>query len=79
MRTWFIKMGALLALAASLTGCGYNQFQQLDEQTKSAWSEVVNQYQRRADLIDNLVTVEDLPAKIARLSTRLWTKLKTNT
>jgi len=38
-----------------LTGCGYNQFQSLDEQTKSAWSEVLNQYQRRADLVPNIV------------------------
>lgn len=63
MKNWFIKMGAVLALAASLTGCGYNQFQQLDEQTKSAWSEVVNQYQRRADLIDNLVNTVKGEAK----------------
>jgi len=42
-------------LALSLTGCGYNDFQRLDEQTKSAWSEVLNQYQRRADLIPNIV------------------------
>ncbi len=44
-----------LALAASLSGCGYNDFQRLDEQSKSAWSEVLNQYQRRADLIPNIV------------------------
>jgi LemA protein len=43
------------ALALSLTGCGYNDFQKLDEQTKSSWSEVLNQYQRRADLIPNIV------------------------
>ena len=49
--TW---AGALL-LATSLTGCGYNDFQRLDEQSKSAWSEVLNQYQRRADLIPNIV------------------------
>lgn len=55
MNSWLIRIGALLAVAASLTGCGYNDFQRLDETTKSAWSEVVNQYQRRADLIDNLV------------------------
>jgi LemA protein len=42
-------------LAAALSGCGYNDFQRLDEQTKSAWSEVLNQYQRRADLVPNLV------------------------
>ena len=38
-----------------LAGCGYNSFQVLDEQVKSDWSEVINQYQRRADLIPNLV------------------------
>jgi LemA protein len=38
-----------------LSGCGYNQFQTKDEATKAAWAEVVNQYQRRADLIPNLV------------------------
>jgi LemA protein len=48
---------AAFALAASLllTGCGYNDFQSLDEKSKSAWSEVLNQYQRRADLIPNIV------------------------
>ncbi len=46
---------ALLALTALLTGCGYNDFQRLDEQSKAAWSEVLNQYQRRADLIPNIV------------------------
>lgn len=44
-----------LSLAWALTGCGYNDFQRLDEQTTSAWSEVLNQYQRRADLVPNLV------------------------
>ena len=47
-------MFALLAMI-SLGGCGYNTIQQADEGTKSAWSEVLNQYQRRADLIPNLV------------------------
>jgi LemA protein len=45
----------LAALTLALSGCGYNQFQTLDEQTKGAWSEVLNQYQRRADLIPNIV------------------------
>jgi LemA protein len=45
----------MLAAAALLSGCGYNQLQSLDEQTKAAWSEVLNQYQRRADLIPNIV------------------------
>jgi LemA protein len=47
-------LGAVLA-ATLLSGCGYNQFQAKDEATKAAWAEVVNQYQRRADLIPNLV------------------------
>jgi LemA protein len=50
---------ALSAAAALVSGCGYNTIQAQDEQVKAAWSEVVNQYQRRADLIPNLVkTVE---------------------
>ena len=46
-----------LGLAATLllTGCGYNDFQRLDEQVKSGWAEVLNQYQRRSDLIPNIV------------------------
>ena len=50
-----IAATALLASALMLGGCGYNQIQTEDEQTKAAWSEVINQYQRRADLIPNLV------------------------
>lgn len=46
---------ATVVAAFALSGCGYNQFQTLDEQTKSAWSEVLNQYQRRADLVPNIV------------------------
>ena len=45
----------LLGLALSLSGCGYNTLQSTDEQIKAAWSEVLNQYQRRADLVPNLV------------------------
>src|SRR5215471_6517958 len=44
-----------LLMIANLWGCGYNDLQGIDEDTKAAWSEVVNQYQRRADLIPNLV------------------------
>ena len=44
-----------LLLVAGLSGCGYNDFQKLDEETRGAWSEVLNQYQRRADLVPNLV------------------------
>jgi len=52
-RRWAVVL--MLAGASLLSGCGYNQFQSLDEQTKAAWSEVLNQYQRRADLIPNIV------------------------
>ena len=52
---WIARLSALLLLAAGLAGCGYNDIQRSDETTKSAWSEVLNQYQRRADLIPNLV------------------------
>ena len=48
---WLLVLLAML----SLSGCGYNDFQRLDEQVKAAWSEVLNQYQRRADLIPNIV------------------------
>jgi LemA protein len=48
-------LSVLLFSSALLTGCGYNDFQRLDEQSKAAWSEVLNQYQRRADLIPNIV------------------------
>ncbi len=44
-----------VALAALLSGCGYNQIQSQDQAVKAAWSEVLNQYQRRADLVPNLV------------------------
>ncbi|HWP17514.1 MAG TPA: LemA family protein [Burkholderiaceae bacterium] len=53
-RSWWSWIVALLA-ALSLSGCGYNEFQRLDEQVQASWSEVLNQYQRRADLIPNIV------------------------
>ncbi|MBX9631506.1 MAG: LemA family protein [Burkholderiales bacterium] len=51
------RLAVLFALAAAalLSGCGYNTIQSQDEEVKAAWSEVVNQYQRRADLVPNLV------------------------
>ncbi|MDP3511979.1 MAG: LemA family protein [Sulfuritalea sp.] len=53
-----MRLIAVLALAASLlSGCGYNQIQINDEAVAAAWSEVLNQYKRRADLIPNLVSV----------------------
>jgi LemA protein len=48
-------LGLVAALAAALSGCGYNRIQGADEEVKAAWAEVGNQYQRRADLIPNLV------------------------
>ena len=51
MKNWFV----VLVSVTLLSGCGYNDFQRLDEQSKSAWSEVLNQYQRRTDLVPNIV------------------------
>jgi len=52
-----MRVVALLVLGTVLSGCGYNTLQSQDEQVKAAWSEVLNQYQRRADLVPNLVNV----------------------
>src|SRR5688572_13865062 len=54
MRALFTRV-SLLMFVALLSGCGYNSMQRQDEAVKAAWSEVLNQYQRRADLIPNLV------------------------
>lgn len=54
MKNW-LRWSTMLTLAWMLSACGYNEFQTKDEAIKAAWSEVVNQYQRRADLIPNLV------------------------
>jgi LemA protein len=50
-----IMLSVLLTASVLASGCGYNELQTKDESTKAAWAEVVNQYQRRADLIPNLV------------------------
>ena len=55
MRYWTMLLMLLLTLG--LSGCGYNKFQTSDEQVKASWAEVINQYQRRADLVPNLVNV----------------------
>lgn len=55
MTSRFFKLLMVSWMAVLLSGCGYNEFQRLDEQSKSAWSEVLNQYQRRADLVPNIV------------------------
>ena len=60
-RLWTLAMVLLMAV---LSGCGYNDIQRSDEQIKSAWSEVLNQYQRRNDLVPNLVnTVKGFAAQ----------------
>src|SRR4029453_3920659 len=51
MKRWLL----MIVVALSLTGCGYNDFQRLDEQSQSAWGEVLKQYPRRADLVPNIV------------------------
>ena len=59
-----LKVLLLAGAALLLSGCGYNTIQVQDEATKAAWSEVLNQYQRRADLIPNLVnTVKGFAAQ----------------
>ena len=50
-----VRAFALVLIAGFLSGCGYNAIQREDEGVKAAWSEVLNQYQRRADLVPNLV------------------------
>ena len=58
MRTIFRRLtmlAGMFLLATGLTGCGVNDVPRLDEQTKAAWSQVLNQYQRRTDLVPNLV------------------------
>ena len=51
------KLLVVVSLIGLLSGCGYNKLQQTDEQSKAAWSEVLNQYKRRADLVPQLVNV----------------------
>jgi LemA protein len=62
------RIWLLAAVALLVAGCGYNSIQQQDESVKAAWSEVVNQYQRRADLVPNLVnTVKGYAAQEQRV------------
>lgn len=71
MRTTILILTTLL-LSLGLGGCGYNSLQKQDEQVKAAWSEVLNQYQRRADLIPNLVnTVKGYAAQEERVLTEV--------
>lgn len=54
MKRWLLLFATMVSLL-TLHGCGYNDFQRLDEKSKAAWSEVLNQYQRRTDLVPNIV------------------------
>jgi LemA protein len=68
----FLIYFALFGLVASLSGCGYNRLQTQDEAIKAGWSEVLNQYQRRADLVPNLVnTVKGYAAHEAKVLTEV--------
>ena len=68
----FLALIAAAVTVALLSGCGYNDLQRQDEQVKSAWSEVLNQYQRRADLVPNLVnTVKGYAAQEERVLTEV--------
>jgi len=67
-----ISLFAAISVALLLSGCGYNDLQRQDEQVKSSWSEVLNQYQRRADLVPNLVnTVKGYAAQEEKVLTEV--------
>ena len=71
IRRW-AAMLAVAATAMMLSGCGYNAIQQKDEAVKAGWSEVLNQYQRRADLVPNLVnTVKGYAAHESQVLTEV--------
>ena len=72
MRTRALWGSLLLAIVLGLSSCGYNAIQAQDEQVKASWSEVLNQYQRRADLVPNLVnTVKGYAAQEKDVLTRV--------
>jgi LemA protein len=67
-----MRAALALVLVTALSGCGYNTLQSGDEQVKAAWSEVINQYQRRADLVPNLVaTVQGFANQEKEVLTRV--------
>ncbi|CAN7171771.1 LemA family protein [Paraburkholderia hospita] len=67
-----ILMGLMVAVMLGISGCGYNAIQSQDEQVKASWSEVLNQYQRRADLVPNLVnTVKGYASQEKEVFTRV--------
>lgn len=56
-RLWMVLLA--ITVSAGLSGCGYNEIQRLDEQVKTAWSQTLNQYERRAELVPQLVSAVD--------------------
>ena len=70
------RLFVLVAFAATLSSCGYNQLQGLDEDVKASWSEVENQYQRRSDLVPNLVNTVKGYAKHERETLEAVTKAR---
>ena len=71
LKKWLAVVAVFTSLFA-LSGCGYNTMQSQDEAANAAWSEVLNQYQRRADLIPNLVnTVKGMPRTSRKCLRRL--------
>ncbi len=71
IKRFLMGIAGVLAVL-NLSGCGYNAFQALDEQVKSDWAEVLNQYQRRADLIPNLVnTVQGYASQEKEVLTKI--------
>lgn len=71
IKRFLVGITAFVAVL-NLSGCGYNSFQALDEQVKSDWAEVLNQYQRRADLIPNLVnTVQGYASQEKEVLTKI--------
>ena len=68
----FLRLMLLVVAAISISGCGYNAIQQKDEAVKAGWSEVLNQYKRRADLIPNLVnTVQGYAQQVRQVLTEV--------
>lgn len=65
-RRHWLAWAVAVPAATLLPGCGYNDFQRLDEEVKAAWAEVLNQYQRRADLVPNLVATVQGEANFER-------------
>ena len=67
----YLHLAALAALTLLLSGCGYNEIQRQDEQVKAAWSQVLNQYERRADLVPKLVNERTVLRQVTEARARV--------